>query len=232
MSGGGSTTNTTVNELSPEQRQLVALQTDYSKYVMPNAEWLNDTGASMLKNSLADMQLNYVSMNEQAQNQLAQANRGWESLTQGILPQSYLDNMQTVVNNGVRNSVGNVLNDLAAKGVVNSSVMNTAIGNIEKQAANTMAENYNTNINDLSGLYGQLANNAGQNITTAAAAQEGQMEPGMQYFNASLGLGGASNAALGSLAGKGTSTTTQRSSGGSMWSGILSAGANIAGAFI
>lgn len=232
MSGSSKNTTNVKNELTPEQRELVKLQTEYARYVAPNAKWANDTGRALMQDSLADMQLDYTNMNKLAQQQLAEANAGWSSLSQGILPQEYINNKQTILNNVAQNSVGNVLNKLGQSGVINSSVMNTSLNDISKNVANAMSESYNNDISSLSGIYGQLASNAGQNIITAAAAQEAQMEPGLQYWNASLGLGGAGNSALGAIASKGNTTQTQSTGNGGMWSGILSAGANIAPLFL
>lgn len=188
-----------------------------------------------LINEAAD--LNSQTMNNNAQ------------LANGVLPQAYLDNMTQAIQSGVQNSYGNLLNNSAANGVLNSSVTSTGLNDISKNVADTMAQNYTSNIGLLSGLNSNNAqqslsniglrndmSNAGYNqtlsgagllntinngnignasagITTAAGAQEAAQQPALNVWNASLGLGGAGNSTLNALAGKGTTTTTQSTSG-------------------
>ena len=64
----------------------------------------------------------------------------------------------------------------------------------------------------------------------AAAAQEAAQQPAINLWNTSIGLDGTNLGAISAMGGKGTSTSTQRTSGGSgIWGGILGGIASNAG---
>lgn len=96
-----------------------------------------------------------ANLNSQTMNNNAQ-------LANGVLPQAYLDNMTQAIQSGVKNSYGNLLNNSAANGVLNSSVTSTGLNDISRNVADTMAQNYTSNIGLLSGLN---SNNAQQSLS-------------------------------------------------------------------
>ena len=133
----------------------------------------------------------------------------------------YQDAMEASIKKGVQGSMGNLLQDMGARGVVNSSVMDTGLKGISDSASDAMAQNWQNTVSQLANIYGQNIDAAGQPIANAAAAQEAAQQPALNLWNASLGLNGATTGALSSLAGKGTTTTTQKTSGGGLFGGIL-----------
>ena len=139
--------------------------------------------------------------------------------------------MQSTINAGVNDSMGSLLNNLGASGVLNSSVTSKGISDIENSAANAMANAYNSNISQVANLYGNMLNSAGTEIATAAAAQEAAQQPALNLWNASIGLNGTNLGAISAMGGKGTSTSTTSTSGGGLWGGILGGIANNAGLF-
>jgi hypothetical protein len=123
--------------------------------------------------------------------------------------------MEAAIKSGVENTVGSMVNSLGARGVLNSSVTDKAIQGINDSVANTMAQNFTNNIGVLNGLYGQQASLAGQNIVTAAGAQEAAQNPALKLWDASIGLNsGGTLGALNAVGGQGTTTTTGTTSGG------------------
>lgn len=212
--GGTTVNNTSTYTPTPEERQLQALQVQFAKDLMPNALWLNDVGKNLLENSLGAVQVNFDKLNNQAQNQINSANQSNMNLANGVLPQAYLDNMTQAIQSGVQNTYGNLLNNSAANGVLNSSVTSAGLNDISKNVADTMAQQYQSNIGLLNGINNGNISNASAGITTAAGAQEAAQQPALNVWNASLGLGSAGNSTLNALAGKGTTTTTQSTSGG------------------
>lgn len=216
--------STTVQSYQPtaEERKLMGLSADYAEYVMPNAQKLNDSAANMFFESLGDTQVDYTGLLEQAQQQAAAAQQGISDLTQGKLPDSYTQNMTDAIASGVENTMGTALDSLASRGVLSSSVTTQAMNDISKNISDTMAQQYQNNIGILNGLYGQQAALAGSNISLSAAAQEAAQAPAINAWNMSLGLGGATNSALAAIGNKGTTTSTQSTSGGSgLFGGIL-----------
>lgn len=225
MFKGSSTTVTNSSTYTPSayELQLQKAQANYADAIAPNSLWLNDTARNVLQDSLGTVKVDYNGLNKNAQTQISNAQSGLTNLSNGNLPQSYLNNMTDAVKSGVTNSVGTALNNLSNNGVLNSSVTSNAMNDISANVANTMANSYTNNVNTLSNLYNNQINNATAGTTTAAAAQEAAQQPALNLWNASLGLNGSTTSALASAAGKGTtnSTQTQKTSGGGLLSGLL-----------
>lgn len=226
----GNTTSTTTYQMSPEERQLLVKQMGYLDEIYPNMIQLNQRAGDILWNSFADTQYDFNSANQNAQQQIANAQQGLGQLATGQLPQEYINNMSQAVNSGVQNSVGNLLNTMGNKGIVNSSVTNQGMNDISKNVANTMAQNYTNNIQTLGNLYNDQITNAGQGITTAAGAQDAAINIPKQMWQLSLGLDSANSGTLGQIAGKyGTTTSTQKTSGGGLGSFLGGAATGLAG---
>ena len=256
--GGGSSTTVTNRQPTAAENALTEQALAYSQAVSPNALTLNDKAAGLLFNSIGDTQQNFNKLNQNAQNQIAGATQGLSSLVnsnnkatstangqlsslaQGLLPFAYQKNMENSIRTALNNTMGNTINQLGQRGVINSSVTNKALDDISKNAADTVAQQYQNNINQSSGLtqqqlqnslgansangavYQNLIGNATAPITTAAAAQEAAQQPALNLWNASLGLNGATTGALAASAGQGTTTsTTTNSGGGGLFSGLL-----------
>lgn len=226
---GGSTT---VQSYKPTEQEirLQKAAADYSEAIAPNALWLNGVARGLLQDSLGTIQVDYNQLLSNANQQTAAAQQGVANLTQGILPSAYQQNMENAIRSGVNNTMGSTLSGLGARGILNSSVTNTALNDISKNAADTMAQQYQSNIDKLNGLYGQQASLAGQNITTSAAAQEAAQQPALNLWNASLGLNsGGTLGALNAMKGTGTTTsTTSQSGGGGVLGSLFNAGLGMA----
>lgn len=227
---GGS--STTVQSYKPTEQEirLQKAAADYSEAIAPNALWLNGVARGLLQDSLGTIQVDYNQLLSNANQQTAAAQQGVANLTQGILPSAYQQNMENAIRSGVNNTMGSTLSGLGARGILNSSVTNTALNDISKNAADTMAQQYQSNIDKLNGLYGQQASLAGQNITTSAAAQEAAQQPALNLWNASLGLNsGGTLGALNAMKGTGTTTsTTSQSGGGGVLGSLFNAGLGMA----
>lgn len=212
---GGSTTNVQSYTPTAQEVRLQEQAADFAEEVAPNALWLNSVAKDVLENSLGTVQVDYNSLANNAMGQITQAQQGVAGLTQGQLPAAYQANMEAAIKSGVENTVGSMVNSLGARGVLNSSVTDKAIQGINDSVANTMAQNFTNNIGVLNGLYGQQAGLAGQNIVTAAGAQEAAQNPALKLWDASIGLNsGGTLGALNAVGGQGTTTTTGTTSGG------------------
>ena len=223
--GGSSTTvnNTSAYTPSAYELELQKAQSEYAKAIAPNSLWLNDTARGLLQDSLGTVQVDFNKLNNNAQSQINSAQQGMSNLAQGIIPQSYQDNMQKAIQSGVENSFGSLLNNSAQRGVLNSSVTSQGMNDISKNAANSMAQQYQSNIGLLGNIYGNQINSATAGTTTAAAAQEAAQQPALNLWNASLGLNGSTNSALSAAAGKGTTNSSQttKTSGGGLLGGLM-----------
>lgn len=226
----GNVSSTTTYQLSPEERALLTKQMGYLDEIYPNMIKLNTEAGNMLWDSMGTVKADYETMNKNAQDQIAQAQQGVSGLIKGELPQEYKDNMTAALQGGVQGTVGNMLNGLGGRGILNSSVTQKGMNDIEKNVSNTMAQQYNNNINTLSGLYGQQMSNATQPIIATSAAQEAAQQPSLNLWQASLGLNSAGSGTLASIAGKyGTTTTNQSSSGGGLGSLLGGVATGLAG---
>lgn len=215
----GNVSSTTTYKMSDEERALLNQQLEYLKEIQPNMSKLNQRAGDLLWNSWADTQADFNGMNQKAQAQISNAQNTLGQLANGQLPQAYTDNMTQAIQSGVQNSVGNLLNTMGNNGVINSSVTNQGMNDISKNVANTMAQNFNNNIQTVGGLANDQIANAGQNITTAAGAQDAAINIPKQMWQLSLGLDSANTGTLGSIAGKyGTTTQTQKTGGGGLGS--------------
>lgn len=215
----GNVSSTTTYKMSDEERALLNQQLEYLKEIQPNMSKLNQRAGDLLWNSWADTQADFNGMNQKAQAQISNAQNTLGQLANGQLPQAYTDNMTQAIQSGVQNSVGNLLNTMGNNGVINSSVMNQGMNDINKNVANTMAQNFTNNIQTVGGLANDQIANAGQNITTAAGAQDAAINIPKQMWQLSLGLDSANTGTLGSIAGKyGTTTQTQKTGGGGLGS--------------
>ena len=224
LHGGGKGSTTNVQSYTPtaEEVRMQKQAADYAEAVAPNALRLNSTAAGLLWDSLGSTQVDFTKLNNQAQQQINNANGLVAGLAQGKLPTAYEQNMQDVINRGVQNSAGNLLNGLGQRGVVNSSVMNQGIKDISDSAAHAMTDAYTQNIGVLSGLAGQQNDMATSGITTGAAAQEAAQQPALNLWNASVGLNqGGTGTALAGVSGKGTTTSTMSNGGGGGFGGAL-----------
>lgn len=228
----GNTTSTTTYTASPEEKALLAQQLKYQEAFYPNVIKLNEEAGNLLWDSYGDVQADYDTMNTNAQNQINSGNAIISDLSNGVLPEAYTQNMTDAIQSGVNKTVGNALNTLGNKGVLNSSVTNKAMDDISQNVSDTMAQNYANNVQLVSGLGQQQIDNAAANIATSAAAQEAAQQPALNLWNASLGLQQSGNSVLGNIAGKyGTSTTTQSSSGNNWFSGLTSLGSAFLGGY-
>lgn len=224
--GGGSTTVTNTSTYTPTEYelQLQKAQANYADAIAPNSLWLNDTARKILEDSIGAVQVDFNGLNKVAQNQISAAQQGYENLANGQLPTAFTDNMAAAIQSGVQKSYGNLLNNAANRGVVNSSVTTSGLNDISKNVSNTMAQQFNNNVGQLSNIYGNQINSATTGMTTAAAAQEAAQRPALNLWNASLGLNGANASALAAAAGKGTTTSTSTqptAGGGGLLGGLL-----------
>ena len=163
MGGGHSSSSSSQEvkqrELSQEEKNLIAAQTRYMQSIQPAVDKLINKSNSSIDNVY---QPNWNAAHNDMANTLNNAssqiqglNRYTNQLDQisnGQLPQQYLQNMQTVYNNMYKTSMGAGLNDLASRGVINSSALNSANNQIQKNLSNQMAQDYANNLNQAANL--------------------------------------------------------------------------------
>lgn len=208
--GGGSSSSS----YTPSEQELQIMN-----YMAKNAEQAQTGIGSLLGQFNTGVQSDtFKNLLNNSLNQVKSGQNLTSQLTQGQLPTAYTNNMTNAIKTGVNNTVGSAINSLGNRGVLNSSVTNKAMNDIEKNVSDTMAQQYNSNISQLAGL-------ANQQIGTATA--------GYNPYNTLAGLVQGQentfiNSPVGALRNTGTQTQKQQ---GSFWDDLGSAAA-IASIFI
>lgn len=150
MGGGGSSDSTSYRKRDPMPRELVNLQNSVYGMLSPIAsgqytdEWKNSTLGGAYLNSMDS-----IAKADASGNTLRDALTN--VTTTGDLPQSVIDNLNASVNSELRKNSGSLLNDLASKGVLNSSVANRGLGALTANAADAYAKNYLSAYDTVSG---------------------------------------------------------------------------------
>ena len=86
------------------------------------------------------------------------------SLANGVLPTAYQQNMEGSIRSALTNTIGKTIDSLGQRGVLNSSVTTGAMNDIERNASDAVARQYQQNISQVAGL----AQQQNQNATAAA----------------------------------------------------------------
>ena len=120
----------------------------------------NDTSGKL--GNLSGM---YTGANSAANGALGSAGTTYSSLAQGNLPSAYQQNMENSISSALNNTIGKTISNLGNRGVLNSSVTSSALNDIEKNAADSVAQQYQNNINQVANLTGQQANTAQQQMS-------------------------------------------------------------------
>lgn len=167
--GGGSSSSSYVP--SAQELQII-------NYMAKNAEQAQTGMDSLLGQFNTGVQSDtFKNLLSNSLNQIQSGQNLTSQLAQGQLPTAYTDNMTNAIKTGVNKTVGSAINSLANRGVLNSSVTNKAMNDIEKNVSDTMAQQYNSNISQLAGLANQQigAATAGYNpYNTLAGLVQGQ----------------------------------------------------------
>ena len=87
-------------------------------------------------------------------------------VTTGRIPTAMAENMNASVNNALKSSMGDMLNNLAARGVLNSSVTTSAINNLGNNAANAYSQNYLNAYNSVLSGYGSALQGSQNNTSS------------------------------------------------------------------
>ena len=107
----------------------------------------------------------------------------------GELPSTLTDNMNASVNKELQGSMGNMLNSLSGRGVLNSSITGQGISRLGQQAADAYNKNYLTAYNSVLNGYGQALQSGQNNLSSILSAINtlGEM-PSQAQENAYAGI--------------------------------------------
>ena len=91
----------------------------------------------------------YIASNKQG---LADSKNDLDDLKQGNISQNYLNAMKDAIASSMKGTIGETLNNLGQRGVLNSSVTTQAMNDIDKNASDQLAKNFLQNIETIRGL--------------------------------------------------------------------------------
>lgn len=231
--GGSSTTNNNYRPLTEAELEMQNLSTGYARQIMPSAFQLYNTGMAGLNQAInprPDYNTLYATQAAATAQNTATAN----DIANGILPQSYADNRNAQAQRYAQESVGNLLGDLNARGVINSSVMNSGMEGINRNLANTFQNSYTSDLQTASGLLGQAQNMANMPISQAAQAEQASYDTPLRVFSAATGQAQpATNiwqpTLLSNQANPTSSTQTTSGGGSGLFGGLLGVAGNALG---
>ena len=118
--------------------------TRYANQLAASVDTMNN-GASQLANEYNGALLK----NQSAMN----------SITNGQLPTAYADARRQALNNDLQATLGNAVSGLASRGIVNSSITDSTLNDISKNASNTLAAQYSNDLGQAAALNTQALNN-------------------------------------------------------------------------
>ncbi|MBQ4470484.1 MAG: hypothetical protein II917_10170 [Synergistaceae bacterium] len=196
--GGSKTTHEQVRKRDPLPEGLTNLRDTLYNKVMPGLESFDGNSWNRAQNisDNAMGQMNgLVNMIPNGINQSNKFLKGLsDTLTTGEIPSGVTDKLNAGVEKSLQSSMGSMLNGLANRGVVNSSVTSQGVNNLSQAAADAYNRNYLNAYNSIlsgygSGLQGALGvnNSLLNSINTLgkipSMAYEGAAAPLMPGYN-------------------------------------------------
>lgn len=156
--GSGGSETTTVRKRDPEPNELINLRNTLYNKIFPGLQsydanaWKNAQGtvstALQQQNQLLSQIPNQINQNNDVINEMLGVTRT------GNIPSGLTQNMNASVNKELQSGMGSMLNGLANRGVVNSSIASQGINNLSQQAADAYNKNYLTAYNAVLNGYG------------------------------------------------------------------------------
>lgn len=220
---------TTVNErqLTPEERNLIALQSRYIDSIQPSIDALVNYGTNQIGNVVTpDWQKLYDDQTAEIQ----QISNEFIPISQGVLPDVFANEKQNYYYRMYENTMGKNLADLAQRGVVDSSRFNTTTNDMQKNFTAQMSQDYDKNLRTSAALMNQRMKYASTPIEYAQQAHQASFAPVKNSLSLAQGQSESTDQALqtqGEL-NNGRTTMTQSSSGGFLGGALSTAGSIIA----
>lgn len=168
--GSGGTKTQEIRKRYDEPEELKNLRLGLYGKIMPGLESFSPDDWNNAKNTANQALSQQSQLLSQIPSILNQSNGIADELATlartGNLPSGLANNLNASVNQELQGSMGTMLNNLANRGVVNSSIMSQGVNNLSKQAADAYNRNYLTAYQTaLSGMNSALQ---GQQANTSA----------------------------------------------------------------
>ena len=168
--GSGGSSSTQYAKRGPEPEYLKTIRSRLYDKVMPGLESFSaddwNTARTTANNALAQQSQLLSQIPTTLNNNNSIANEIASIARTGNIPSTLTNNMNASVNKELQSGMGAMLNDLAGRGVVNSSITGQAMSSLSQQAADAYNKNY---LNAYNSVLGGLGNamQAQQNNSSA-----------------------------------------------------------------
>ena len=172
--GSGGSSATQYRKRDPEPAYLTNIRSKLYDKVMPGLETFDandwNTARQTANNALAQ-QSQLLSQIPSTLNQNNSIASEIASIARtGNIPSTLTNNMNASVNNALQSGMGTMLNSLANRGVVNSSITGQAMNNLSQQAADAYNKNYLSAYNAVLGGLGSAMQAQQNNSGTLLSA--------------------------------------------------------------
>ena len=190
--GGGSSTQQ-VRKRDPQPEQLNTMAQSIYDKIYPGLQSFDAnqfTQAQNTANNAIQQQNSLLSQLPSTLNQNSNIVNEMLGVTRtGNIPSALTNNMNAAVNKELQGSMGSMLNSLANRGVLNSSITGQGISRLGQQAVDAFNKNYLAAYNTVLGGYGQALQGSQGNTQAALSALSalGQV-PSQAYEGAYAGI--------------------------------------------
>lgn len=144
MGSGGSTT--TVPKRGPEPEELINIRKGLYNTILPGMETFSPDDWNVARKTAQNAVAQQGNLLREMPNALSANNfLGYELAhfaRTGSVPKTITDNLNASVNNELRSGMGSMLNNLASRGVINSSITSQGVNDLSRQAADAYNRNY------------------------------------------------------------------------------------------
>lgn len=232
--GGGESTTKQTRDIPAQSADEAALQSGLMNYSTTGLN--NATGLLSSANNAVNSTYNpnWSTLGSNYNNTANSVASGYSSLANGNLPTAYTDNITSQLKTMANSSIGSALSGLNNRGILNSSVTNSALNDVSSNVANAAASKYLDAINSYQGVLNNQQQAASNTLNANSAAQQSSYtQPSQLYQYASNNYTPASNLFDTLYSGRmGTAGTTQTTSGGGSDSGVAGAVGTLGSAMI
>lgn len=194
--GGGSKTVYQERPLSPEEKQLYAQQVQYMQTIQPGIDALIAKGMSNIKKTYDP---NWKKVFDTYSSNIQDILDRQANLLDGNLPSQWQTARQNYYNRLYESTMGRTLQQMANNGVVDSSRMNTATNDWQKNLSAQMSKDYTNDVNLYNNLLNARESWLQNGFNTEAQAAEQSRRQATDYFTAATGTQKANTDALSSI---------------------------------
>lgn len=213
-------------QLTPEERALIAQQQRYLASIQPSIDKLVNRGTALLDDVVNP---EWNSLYTTTVHDIDNLRKEQARLATGQLPQAYSDAKMNYFNRIYERTMGKNLAKMAKSGIVDSSRLNHATNDMQRNMAEQMSKDYTNDIGMQSKLLDQKYNFALSPLEVAHKANTYSFANPAQHLALAQGQSRSTNEALKTQGELNNGRTTVTQKGPGFWGGFLSAGANFLG---